>query len=133
MYQVRNVMSSPVVTIDGEATVEVALHLMRDHGISSVIVETPNNPPGIMTKRDIITKVVSQDKDPRQLQVVDIMNDYSRCSPIKFATRWVRIQALKRSPRQFSPASAKSIVNLPDSIYIAVVASTRLIRLSATC
>lgn len=74
MYAVRDIMSSPVLTTSPDATVDDALHSMREAGVSSVIVEIPNEAPGIMTKRDIITKVVSQDKDTSALRVSQIMS-----------------------------------------------------------
>jgi isocitrate dehydrogenase len=48
---------------------------MQEKGISSIVV-TPaatGEARGIMTKRDIISKVVSQGKDPQKLKVRDVM------------------------------------------------------------
>ena len=75
MYTVTSVMKSPVVCIEGDKLVAEALHLMQEHGVSSVLVTptAPGGPEGIMTKRDIISKVVSQGKDPQTLQVQDVM------------------------------------------------------------
>ncbi|MBI3997914.1 MAG: CBS domain-containing protein [Armatimonadetes bacterium] len=69
-------MSSPAVTIDAGATVAEALDTMRDHGISSLVVrpDAPGRDHGIVTKRDILTKVVVRDLDPEGLLVRDIMN-----------------------------------------------------------
>ncbi len=75
MYTVTSVMKSPVVTIEANQSVEEALHRMHEKGISSILV-TPaasGEPEGIMTKRDVITKVVSQGKDPKKLKVKDVM------------------------------------------------------------
>lgn len=75
MYTVTSIMKSPVVSIEGSKSVGEALQKMQEKGISSILV-TPaaaGEPEGIMTKRDIITKVVSQGKDPQQLKVQDVM------------------------------------------------------------
>ncbi|MFQ5846124.1 MAG: cyclic nucleotide-binding/CBS domain-containing protein [Candidatus Methylomirabilales bacterium] len=75
MYTVTSIMKSPVVRIEATKSVTEALHRMQEKGISSILV-TPTAPGesiGIMTKRDIISKVVSQGKDPEKLKVRDVM------------------------------------------------------------
>jgi isocitrate dehydrogenase len=75
MYTVTSVMNSPVISIEADRSVAEALHRMQEKGISSIVVTpvTPSAPRGIMTKRDVILKVVSQGKDPEKLKVADIM------------------------------------------------------------
>jgi isocitrate dehydrogenase len=75
IYTVAEAMSSPVVSVDRDTTVAAALTLMRRKGISSVLVppQGPADDWGIMTKRDVINKVVAQDLDPRAIKVGDIM------------------------------------------------------------
>lgn len=72
---VADIMTREVAVIDPTATVEDALHLMRQRGISSLLVrpQSPNDDWGIMTKRDIISKVVADDYNPESLQVKQIM------------------------------------------------------------
>lgn len=75
MYTVTSIMKSPVVSIQANKSLEEALHLMQEKGVSSIMV-TPvasGESEGIMTKRDIISKVVSQGKDPKTLKVQDVM------------------------------------------------------------
>ena len=75
MYTVTSIMKSPVVRIEGDKSVAEALHRMQEHGVSSIVVTptAPGESEGIMTKRDIISKVVSQGKDPETLKVQDVM------------------------------------------------------------
>ncbi|MEE9182517.1 MAG: CBS domain-containing protein [candidate division NC10 bacterium] len=75
MYTVTSIMKSPVVTIEANKLVSEALHRMQEQGISSIVVipAAAGEPRGIMTKRDIISKVVSQGKDPKTLKVQDVM------------------------------------------------------------
>ena len=75
MYTVTSIMKSPVVSIEGDKSVTEALHRMQEKGISSILVTAAagGRPTGIMTKRDIISKVVSQGKDPKKLKVQDVM------------------------------------------------------------
>lgn len=72
---VADIMTHEPVAIEPSATVEQALHTMRQRGISSILVkpEHATDDWGIMTKRDIISKVVANDLDPSELQVREIM------------------------------------------------------------
>ncbi|MCW5850881.1 MAG: CBS domain-containing protein [Anaerolineae bacterium] len=72
---VADIMTRDVAVIDATATVQDALHMMRERGISSLLVrpEDPTGDWGIMTKRDIISKVVAYDVNPEGLNVKEIM------------------------------------------------------------
>lgn len=61
MIKVRDVMVSPVVTIDAEATVEEACRIMGERHIGSVIVTEGGKPSGIFTERDLLTKILLKD------------------------------------------------------------------------
>lgn len=75
MYLVESIMSKPALTIDAQARVLGALELMKQKNIASLVVNPrpPDNTYGILTKRDIITKVVARDLDPRYMYVSEIM------------------------------------------------------------
>lgn len=75
MYTVASVMKSPVVSIQVDATVMEAMHLMRGKGISSILVDPQSSGDayGIMTKRDVISKVVAKGQDPGKVLVKEIM------------------------------------------------------------
>ncbi|MBI5876440.1 MAG: CBS domain-containing protein [Chloroflexi bacterium] len=73
---VEDVMSKPVAQVAPDATVASALAQMAAQGISSLIV-TPEAGAaryGIVTKRDIISKVVAANRDPAALHVAAIMS-----------------------------------------------------------
>lgn len=76
MHTAGELMTSPAVSIDAAATVAEALDAMREHGISSILVRpaAPGLDDGIVTKRDVLTKVVVRDLDPEGLLVSEIMN-----------------------------------------------------------
>ncbi len=52
--QVRNLMNSPVVSIDPDQSVQSAAQVMREHGIGSVVVEQGGQLVGILTERDVM-------------------------------------------------------------------------------
>ena len=72
---VRDLMSSPALTVGPDATVRAAVEKMVASGVASLIVPTDGDPAGgIVTKRDIVTKVVAQGSDPEALSVRDVMS-----------------------------------------------------------
>ncbi len=71
---VRDVMKRHVITINPEARVIDAAQLMRKYGIGSLIVIEDNEAKGIITKWDILTKVVAEGKDPAEIKVREVMS-----------------------------------------------------------
>jgi CBS domain-containing protein len=52
--QVRNLMRSPVVTVDPDQSLQLAAQVMQEHGIGSVVVEQGGQVAGILTERDVM-------------------------------------------------------------------------------
>jgi CBS domain-containing protein len=71
---VEDIMSSPVITVDGETTVRDAALLMREKGIGSVVVVERGRPPGIVTERDLLERVVAPCRDPCEVRVKEVMS-----------------------------------------------------------
>jgi isocitrate dehydrogenase len=72
---VADLMSSPVLSTTPEATVRDAMRRMLEHGVSSLLVDTgPPHQYGIITKRDIITKVVARGRDRGHVRVREVMS-----------------------------------------------------------
>jgi CBS domain-containing protein len=71
----RDIMSVELATILEDASVAEAAQLMRLEGVRSLIVERRNDedPYGIVTFSDIISRVLAPGRDPAQVQVFDIM------------------------------------------------------------
>lgn len=69
-------MSTPAVTAQAGLGVDKAVQLMRSHGISSLLVEpeAEGQPYGIITKRDVVSKVVASGKDPSTVKVAQVMS-----------------------------------------------------------
>lgn len=60
--EVQQLLRRPAVWVDPTATVGTAARVMRDEGISSVLVRT--DPPGILTDRDFRNRVLAADLGP---------------------------------------------------------------------
>ncbi|MEF8807565.1 MAG: CBS domain-containing protein [Natronomonas sp.] len=76
---VRDIMVSPVRTIDPSATLDVAVEEMFDIGASSLVVTDDGSPHGIVTKTDILDALTWEAEGNRAVQVygIDLVDDMS--------------------------------------------------------
>ncbi len=70
--RVSDIMTKNHVTVSPAARADEVAHLMREKGISSVILVTNGKPVGIVTERDLVHRVLALDKDPKKLMAADI-------------------------------------------------------------
>ena len=71
----QEIMTSPAVTMRERARVSEAASAMCAHNIGSlIIVDRGEKPVGIVTERDILRKVVVTCRDPRAVEVTQIMS-----------------------------------------------------------
>lgn len=71
---VRDVMSSPVITIEEDAPVNKAAELMEKHGLGCIIVTNKEGKPlGIITERDLVARVLAKNVKPDSLQTKEVM------------------------------------------------------------
>lgn len=76
---VREAMSSPVVSVDENEDIVQVANKMREQRVGAVIVVNRNgNPVGIVTERDIVTRVVADGIDPNIVIANKVMS-----SPLK--------------------------------------------------
>lgn len=71
---VRAFMTKGVLTIEREATVLQAAKSMTELNIGSLLVTEKGDPVGIVTERDILSKVVANERQPKTLHVPEIMS-----------------------------------------------------------
>lgn len=73
--KVKHMMSSPVVTVDGRASVLKAARMMDRYDIGSlIVVDKTGNPVGILTDMDIVRRVVARNLKPRTVKVESVMS-----------------------------------------------------------
>lgn len=71
---VRDVMSSPVITVEEEATANHVAELMDKHGLGCIIVTNKEGKPiGIITERDLVTRVLAKNLKPDSLKAKEVM------------------------------------------------------------
>lgn len=75
MLKAKDIMTTYVVTIPGSATVGEAVALLKKYQIRDLIVEprSEEDAYGILTEADIVYKVTAYGKDPKEVQVHQIM------------------------------------------------------------
>jgi len=99
-----DVMTKNVVYIDGNETVANAIGLMKEKGISSLVVNRrgPEDTWGIMTRKDVVSKVVSPGRDPYGVHVFEIMTKpLVTISPgleLKYCARLFNQIGIRRAP-----------------------------------
>nr|WP_245793317.1 CBS domain-containing protein [Hydrocarboniphaga daqingensis] len=66
-------MTRALITVSEDETIETVMGVMADNSVSSVVVD-PNAAGqwGILTRRDIVTKVVQGNKNPATAKVKDL-------------------------------------------------------------
>ena len=74
--KVRAVTVGPPIMVDGLATVERAIELMREHRISSLIIDKRHEGDeyGLVTVTDIAHRVIGEDRAPERTTVYEIMS-----------------------------------------------------------
>jgi len=79
---VGRIMVETVFTVSGEAIVADAAALMVEKRISCLPVSLGQGAVGMITEKDIISKVVAVGKDPRKIRAKDIMSTPLILSPL---------------------------------------------------
>ena len=72
---VREVMSSPVIEAEEHETAEDAAKKMMKYGVGAIIVTGQRGEPvGIVTKTDLVNKVIAKNLKPNEVELKDIMS-----------------------------------------------------------
>jgi CBS domain-containing protein len=121
---VQDVMTQEVITISPEDTIENAARVMTNFGISSLIVHSQNEIEGILTERDILTRVVASGRDPTEVLVKDVMTNSIITAkpnmPIEIAVKTMIENKIKKLP----------VVSMDDdSALIGILSLTDVARL----
>ena len=71
-----------VLTIGPEATVLQAALLMNEHKIGALVVTAGDGIAGMFTERDVLRRVVGEQRDPTVTRVADVMTvEVACCTP----------------------------------------------------
>ena len=90
---VGTVMTTTVKWVDGLATVAQAIAIMKEHQISSLVIDRRHEGDeyGLLVVADIATKLIANDRSPARANVYEVMSKpvltLDRNMDIKYATR----------------------------------------------
>lgn len=121
MPTARDVMSSPVIMIDGMATVSEAVEVMKKEGVRALIVERRGleDAYGIVTQRDIAYAVLAQSEDPDEVKVHEIQSKplvvVNPDLDVKYVARLMANFGLSRAPVIFD-GKVQGIVSVSDLV-----------------
>lgn len=88
MRKLKDVMVKDVITIEVNATVRKAVRLMNDREIGCLVVVQGETPIGIVSERDMLKRVLFPTRDPRAVEVGEIMS-----KPLLFIESEKKIEA----------------------------------------
>jgi CBS domain-containing protein len=71
---VSDVMTATVLTINPEASMEDAAKIMGERHVGSLVVIEKETPVGIVTERDLLSKVIAFNKDAAKIKVKEVMS-----------------------------------------------------------
>jgi CBS domain-containing protein len=95
-------MVRDVVTLDAKQNAKNAARIMTKFGISGVIVQNKKDIVGILTERDILTRVVASGQNPEDIVVKDIMTEpvivVSPLMPLEKAVSIMFQEKIKKLP-----------------------------------
>jgi len=118
---VQDVMVRRVITVDSSKSAKNAARLMTKFGISGLVVLSKGAIVGILTERDILTRVVASGQDPEEVTVREIMTEpvifVSPMMPIEEAVRIMLQEKIKKLPvvtREEERLRLVGIVSLTD-------------------
>jgi len=71
--KVREMMTRPIITEDGDTIVTKIAEDMDELGVGSVVITSEGKPAGIITERDIALKVLLKDRRASEVKAKEIM------------------------------------------------------------
>jgi CBS domain-containing protein len=112
--KVREFLETNYTLLDEDSNVSEATRIMKEKGISSVLVSSKKGaePTGIVTERDILYKVVAENKEPFKTTLKEIMSSpiitINEDASVKDAVSLMRSKGIRRLVVAKTDANAKT-------------------------
>jgi CBS domain-containing protein len=114
----KQLMIKDVTSLPTYATVLDAAKFMTDMNVGTVIVTVEDIPSGLITDRDIVTKVLAQGKDPKTTKIEEIMITpvvtISEDKGIFDATKLMSTHGIRRFPVVDTKGKLVGVIALDD-------------------
>jgi CBS domain-containing protein len=100
MGSIRDVMTENPTTCESSATILAAAKVLRDQNVGSVPVVDGGRLKGIVTDRDIVTRVVAEGRDPGSTAIGEVASsDLVTLTPDSNVDEALRLMAQKQVRR----------------------------------
>jgi isocitrate dehydrogenase len=118
---VGEIMTRMPVIVKASTPVNDAMHVMREHGISSLLIEPGKDGMwGIMTQRDVVSRIVHANRSPASANVEDIATKPLVTVPVDMSLFECSAQMLESRIRR--------VVVTQNEVPIGIVSDTDLFR-----
>ena len=118
MSKARDIMQKNVITIELEKTAQYASTILKDNDISFLVVVEDSKPVGIVSERDIVRKIVAENKEASKIQLESIMSK-------KF--KWVEPNSsIESAVQKMLNSNIRRLVVLVDENLAGVITQTDL-------
>ena len=104
--------SSKVLTVEPGASVFDTVCMMNQHRVGSVVVVENDQVVGIFTERDVLVRIVAEDRDPHNTLVVQVMSRDPYCINRSMLAKDVMADAIKKRYRHFPVVEHKQLIGL---------------------
>ena len=113
---VKDIMVQEVITVDSSQSAKNAARLMTKFGISGLVVLSEGDLIGIITERDIITRVVATGLDPEKIMVREVMTEpvivVSPVMPLENAVKIMFQERIKKLPVVYKEDDSLKLVGM---------------------
>ncbi len=118
MGKVREIMQKNVVTLDHDKTALDAAKLISEKDISFLVIVKDEKPIGVVTERDFVRKIDSEDKQSSKVSLSDIMS---------YKFRWVEPTTnIEDAVQKMVNANIRRLVVLENEKLVGVITQTDL-------
>lgn len=120
MDDIGDYMSTPVLSVDSEATVQETVHYMHANNIGSILVIELGEYVGMVTERDLTQKILGKGLDPETTIITSIMTQpvlsMDRYLPVEEANQFmhknkIRHLAVTEDDKIIGMLSVKDLVS----------------------
>lgn len=121
---VAEAMTRNVITVDGDSTVQEAAELLKRYKIHGLVVADKDTKRvgGVITDKDIVSKVVAENKIPSEIKVCDIMASNlivaDEDDSVSQAAKMMHERGISRAPVVDRGGRLKGIITTRDIVRV---------------
>lgn len=116
---VEDIMSKRVQTMPSESTVEKALEKMAQNEIGSLVIVSKIGPVGILSERDLVSRLMAKAKTPEKTLVTEVMSG----EIVKFDPE----ESLKQAAKIMNSRRNRLLVFRGDNL-VGIITATDIVR-----